>query len=75
MLLVEVAWHHRLRYHVGAVMRGRWDLAPVAARARGDEDKRCLHKRIVKFLESRKRPVVADVAIARKLASEPRTDT
>lgn len=27
-LLVEAAWHHRPRYHVGAVMRSRWNLAP-----------------------------------------------
>jgi transposase len=27
-LLVEAAWHHRPRYHVGAVMRSRWDQAP-----------------------------------------------
>ncbi|OQM78074.1 IS110 family transposase [Rhodococcus sp. 66b] len=67
-LLVEAAWHHRARYHVGAVMRGRWDLAPAAARARGDEGNRRLHQRWVRFLERRKRPVVANVAIARELA-------
>ena len=36
-LLVEAAWHHRPRYRVGATMRARWDLAPAAARIRGDE--------------------------------------
>jgi len=67
-LLVEAAWHHRPRYHAGAVMRSRWDLAPAAARARGDEGNRRLHARWVGFLERRKRPVVANVAIARELA-------
>ncbi|WP_143187356.1 transposase, partial [Rhodococcus maanshanensis] len=67
-LLVEAAWHHRPRYHVGAVMRARWDQAPAAARARGDEGNRRLHQRWVTFLERRKRPTVANVAIARELA-------
>ncbi|WP_072691773.1 IS110 family transposase [Rhodococcus marinonascens] len=67
-LLVESAWHHRPRYHVGAVMRGRWDQAPAAARARGDEGNQRLHRRWVGFLERRKRPTVANVAIARELA-------
>jgi transposase len=67
-LLVEAAWHHRPRYHVGAVMRSRWDQASAAARARGDEGNRRLHSRWVGFLERRKRPVVANVAIARELA-------
>jgi transposase len=67
-LLVEAAWHHRPRYHVGAVMRARWDRAPAAARARGDEGNRRLHDRWVGFLERRKRSTVANVAIARELA-------
>nr|WP_205267520.1 IS110 family transposase [Mycolicibacterium sphagni] len=67
-LLIEAAWHHRPRYTVGAVMRQRWDQAPAAARARGDEGNRRLHGRWVGFLERRKRPVVANVAIARELA-------
>ena len=67
-LLVEAAWHHRPRYHVGAVMRSRWNLASPAARARGDEGNRRLHGRWVGFLERRKRPTVANVAIARELA-------
>ena len=67
-LLVEAAWHHRPRYHVGAVMRARWDQAPAAARARGDEGNRRLHSRWVVFLERRKRLTVANVAIARELA-------
>jgi hypothetical protein len=67
-LLVEAAWHHRPRYHVGAVMRARWNQASAAARARGDEGNRRLHRRWVGFLERRKRPTVANVAIARELA-------
>ncbi len=50
-LLVEAAWHHRARYTVGKTMRDRWDLAPAAARARGDEGNRRLHQRWVKFIE------------------------
>lgn len=67
-LLVEAAWHHRPRYRVGAVMRARWDQAPAAARARGDQGNRRLHGRWVGFLQRRKRPVVANVAVARELA-------
>lgn len=67
-LLVEAAWHHRPRYRVGPVMRSRWDLAPVAARARGDEGNRRLHHRWVGFLARRKRSTVANVAVARELA-------
>ena len=48
-LLVEAAWHHRARYRVGKTMRDRWELAPAAARARGDEGNRRLHHRWVTF--------------------------
>ena len=67
-LLVEAAWHHRARYVVGTTMRQRWELAPVAARARGDEGNRRLHHRWVTFTERHKRHVIANVAIARELA-------
>ena len=67
-LLVEAAWHHRARYTVGKTMRDRWELAPAAARARGDEGNRRLHQRWVRFIERRKRYTVANVAIARELA-------
>ena len=67
-LLVEAAWHHRSRYVPGVVMRARWDQAPAAARARGDLGNRRLHARWVRFNERRKRPVVANAAIARELA-------
>ncbi len=50
-LLVEAAWHHRARYTVGKTMRDRWELAPAAARSRGDEGNRRLHHRWVKFIE------------------------
>ncbi|MGA8046147.1 MAG: IS110 family transposase [Dermatophilaceae bacterium] len=67
-LLVEAAWHHRTRYTVGVTLRRRWDLAPAAARARGDEGNRRLHHRWVKFIDRKKRNTIADVAVARELA-------
>ena len=67
-LLVEAAWHHRARYVAGKTMRDRWELAPAAARTRGDEGNRRLHHRWVLFIERRKRHTVANVAIARELA-------
>jgi transposase len=67
-LLVEAAWHHRARYLPGATMRSRWDLAPAAARARGDAGNRRLHARWIRFNERGKRPVIANVAVARELA-------
>ena len=67
-LLVEAAWHHRARYIAGKTMRDRWELAPPAARVRGDEGNRRLHHRWVVFNERRKRHTVANVAIARELA-------
>ncbi len=66
-LLVEAAWHHRGRYTVGKTMRDRWDLAPAAARARGDEGNRRLHQRWVKFVDRKKKSTIANVAIAREL--------
>jgi transposase len=67
-LLVEAAWHHRARYAPGKTMRDRWDLAHPAARARGDAGNRRLHARWVRFADRRKRPVIANVAVARELA-------
>jgi len=68
-LLVEAAWHHRRDYsHPGATMRARWDGAPAAARARGHEGNHRLHRRWLAFTERRKKPVVANVAVARELA-------
>jgi len=49
-------------------MPARWDQAPAAARVRGDQGNRRLHTRWVTSKERRKRPVVANVAVARELA-------
>ena len=67
-LLVEAAWHHRPNYRVGATMRARWDLAPAAIRVRGDDGNRRLHRRWIKFNDRKKKPTIANVAIARELA-------
>lgn len=68
-LLVEAAWHHRKTYrNPGAIMRARWDQAPPAARVRGHEGNQRLHRRWVRFGERHKKPVIANVAIARELA-------
>jgi transposase len=52
----------------GKTMRARWELAPPAARVRGHEGNRRLHQRGQGFNARKKRPAVADVAIARELA-------
>lgn len=49
-------------------MRERWDLAPAAARARDDEGNRRLHQRWVKSIKRKKKPTIANVAIASELA-------
>jgi transposase len=67
-LLVEAAWHHRTSYRPGKTMRDRWDLSTPAARARGDAGNRRLHARWETFTARRKKPVIANVAIARELA-------
>jgi transposase len=67
-LMVEAAWHHRGRYKVGKTMRDRWDRAPAAARDRGDRGNRRLHQRWVTFIERKKKPTIANVAVARELA-------
>jgi transposase len=67
-LLVEAAWHHRNRYRPGAELRRRWDLASPTARARGQAANRRLHTRWSAFDARKKRPVIANVAIARELA-------
>ncbi|XVV00172.1 IS110 family transposase [Actinosynnema sp. CA-248983] len=67
-LLVEAAWHHRPRYRPGTTLRDRWELAPPAARARCDAGNRRLHDRWTGFSLRRKRPVTANVAVARELA-------
>jgi transposase len=67
-LLVEAAWHHRPRYQPGKTMRERWERATLAARARGDAGNRRLNARWNTFTARRKKPVIANVAIARELA-------
>jgi transposase len=68
-LLVEAAWHHRRSYRTpSAVMRRRWALASPAAKARGHAGNHRLHQRWQTFLARRKKPVIANVAIARELA-------
>jgi len=67
-LLVEAAWHHRARYLPGKTMRDRWDLATPAARDRGDAGNRRLHARWIRFIDRKKKPVIANTAIARELA-------
>jgi transposase len=68
-LLVEAGWQHLKPYRTpGARMRARWELAPVAARARGHAGNQRLHQRWVHFTQRKKDPVIANVAIARELA-------
>jgi transposase len=68
-LLVEAAWHHRKTYrNPGQVMRDRWEQAPAAARIRGHQGNQRLHRRWETFTARRKKPVIANVAIARELA-------
>ncbi len=68
-LLIEAAWHHRRTYRVpGATMQARWKAAPPAAAARGHEGNLRLHHRWQVFTARKKRPVVANVAVARELA-------
>lgn len=68
-LLVEAAWHHKQPYRTPSkTMRDRWDLAPAAAKARGHAGNLRLHQRWLHFDERKKRPVIANVAVARELA-------
>jgi transposase len=67
-LLVEAAWHHRTPYRPSKRIRDRWDLSTPAARSRGDAGNRRLNTRWDTFTARRKKPVIANVAIARELA-------
>ncbi|ELT45956.1 IS110 family transposase [Arthrobacter nitrophenolicus] len=68
-LLVEAAWHHRRPYNnPSRLMRSRWEEATSEARIRGHAGNRRLHERWISYLERRKRPVIANVAIARELS-------
>ena len=65
-LLTEAAWHHRLPYRPSHQLRCRW--AGLAARARGHAGNHRLHRRWRRFEDRKKRPVVANAAIAGELA-------
>lgn len=67
-LLVEAAWHHRKPYRPGPVMQARWANAPGMAVARGDAGNHCLHHQWQQFTARKKRPTIANVAVARELA-------
>ena len=69
-LLVEAAWQHRRDYRPSAtsVMQVRWEKAPAQARLRGQAGNERLHRQWVQFTARKKRPVIANVAIARELA-------
>jgi transposase len=66
-LLVEAAWHHRPDYRPGAtsVLQAPWEKAPVEARLRGQAGNQRLHHQWVQFTARKKRPVIANVAVAR----------
>jgi transposase len=67
-LLVEAAWHHRTPYRPGVVLQRRWEQAPAAARSRGHAGNQRLHARWINYNLRKKRPVIANVAVARELA-------
>jgi len=69
-LLVEAAWQHRRDYRPSAqsVLQARWEKAPTPARLRGQAGNERLHHQWVAFTARKKRPVIANVAVARELA-------
>jgi transposase len=69
-MLVEAGWHHRRDYRPSrqSVLHARWEKAPAPARLRGQEGNLRLHNQWVAFTARKKRPVVANTAIARELA-------
>jgi transposase len=68
-LLIEAAWHHRPSYrNPGPPMRARWAKVDPALKDRGHAGNRRLHQQWCRFLERKKNPLVANVAIARELA-------
>jgi len=69
-LLVEAAWQHRRDYRPTrrSVLQQRWDRAPAPARLRGQAGNERLHRQWQRFTARNKRPVIANVAIARELA-------
>lgn len=69
-LLVEAAWKHRSAYQPGpnSVLAARWEKVPAEVRLRGQAGNQRLHRQWVAFDARKKRPTVANVAIARQLA-------
>jgi transposase len=67
-LLVEAAWHHRPPYRPSTKLQRRWSRAPGPVVAHAAKGNRRLHARWQSFDARRKRPVVANLAIARELA-------
>ena len=67
-LLVEAAWHHRPHYRPSRDLRRRWEAAPAAAQERAHAANHRLHTRWAGFDQRKKRPVIANAAIARELA-------
>jgi len=67
-LLVEAAWHHKPHYTVGPTLRGRWELAPEAARVRAHQGNQRLHHRWNSYDQRHKKHTVITTAIARELA-------
>jgi transposase len=67
-LLVEAAWHHRPPYRPSTKLQRRWQRAPGPVVAHAAKGNRRLHARWQSFDTRRKRPVVANLAIARELA-------
>jgi transposase len=67
-LQVEAAWHHRAPYRPSRDLRRRWDTATPTARTRAHAANHRLHTRWAGFDQRKKRPVVANAAIARELA-------
>jgi transposase len=67
-LLVEAAWHHRPPYRPSTKLQRRWSRAPGPVVAHAGKGNRRLHARRQSFDARRKRPVVANLAIARELA-------
>lgn len=67
-LLVEAAWHHKPSYRPGNTMLRRWNKAPAPVVARAHLGNKRLHQRWLAFDRRNKRPVIANVAVARELA-------
>jgi transposase len=67
-LLIEAAWHHRPPYRPSTKLQRRWSHAPGPVAAHAAKGNRRLHARWQSFDVRRKRPVVANTAVARELA-------